>query len=274
MGVLLFVAGFLAGLAVRLPPDTSNLAKNSPENQTSKAPVRLAKPPTIAATISPMMSANIGSGAETSTVAANTAPAPMNSPATMEPVPTQSPKVSTPSLPPASSTLPVPNQPAIAQQNPTTSGGSTASSLPAPSPNPPVSSLPNPSPPPSLTSSPGLQPPTQTVKSAPPIVSPCVSDIPIAEANGQGRGSLENGERLFSVQLGAFRDSNNAARMLVSLNNSGCHASVFRAVDIHNRIWNAVRLGPYRDFQTASRAADELKRREGLLGLVRPADSL
>ena len=118
-----------------------------------------------------------------------------------------------------------------------------------------------------------MQAPTQPVKSAPPLLSPCVSDIPIAEAKGQGPESRESGERQFSIQLGAFRDSNNATRMLVSLNNSGCHASIFRAVDLRNRVWSAVRLGPYRDFQTASRAAAELKRREGWLALVRPADS-
>jgi cell division septation protein DedD len=74
--------------------------------------------------------------------------------------------------------------------------------------------------------------------------------------------------------MGAFLDANNASRMVTQLKARGCDATVFQAVDSRGRMWSAVRIGPFKDLQAASQVAAEFKRKEGMLALVRPVDSL
>ena len=62
--------------------------------------------------------------------------------------------------------------------------------------------------------------------------------------------------------------------MAKDLQDKGYKATIFNATDSHYRVWHAVRIGPFKDMQTAAKEAASLKEAEQILALVRPAKSL
>lgn len=80
--------------------------------------------------------------------------------------------------------------------------------------------------------------------------------------------------KAYSIQMGAFLDPNNAARLVKNLKGLGYDATIFKAPDHHGRIWEAVRLGRYDDLKDAMHAATEFRTKEQMFALVRPADTL
>ncbi|MGH9447289.1 MAG: SPOR domain-containing protein [Terriglobia bacterium] len=80
--------------------------------------------------------------------------------------------------------------------------------------------------------------------------------------------------KAYSIQMGAFLDPNNAARLVKNLKDLGYAVTIFKAPDRRGRIWEAVRFGRFTDLQSAMRAAAGFRAKEQIFALVRPANTL
>lgn len=171
----------------------------------------------------------------------------------------------------------------------------TAQAQPVPTPvltptpldeQPPASTAPNASleTGPSASASPTNNTPQAAVQ--PPVIPPApISSASAPQVPAQATSSateaaaasppiLSASEREYAIQVGAFLDPGNAARLAKDLQGKGYKATVFNATDSRYRVWHAVRIGPFKDMQTASREARSFKETEQLLALVRPANTL
>jgi cell division protein FtsN len=75
----------------------------------------------------------------------------------------------------------------------------------------------------------------------------------------------------FSLQVGAFREAVNSARVVRDLKIRGYEPYV---IEQHGRkVLQTVRIGRYADLDEATRAALDFRRREGMAAIVRPAGS-
>jgi cell division protein FtsN len=78
----------------------------------------------------------------------------------------------------------------------------------------------------------------------------------------------------FAVQFGAFLQSKNAGILAKRLTAKGYLSDVVAREDSHGRTWYLVRYGAFQNRTEATAAAVELKTRESLDAVVRPANSM
>jgi cell division protein FtsN len=77
-----------------------------------------------------------------------------------------------------------------------------------------------------------------------------------------------------SVQVGAYRQIENADQQAARLTAKGYPARVLRLEDSRKRPWYTVRIGDYPDAESARFMADEFMRREKMPSAVRPFGNL
>lgn len=106
----------------------------------------------------------------------------------------------------------------------------------------------------------------------PPVAADPGASI-ATKASGQAPAA-DAAAKAYSIQMGAFLDPNNAARLVKNLKGLGYNATIFKAPDRRGRIWDAVRLGRFNDLGDAMRAASEFRTKEQIFALVRPANTL
>ena len=100
-----------------------------------------------------------------------------------------------------------------------------------------------------------------------------VQIIQQAEAEGDAAAS-ESEPEYVTVQIGVFRDQNEANRLLKDIERKGYAPSFFSGRDAEARQWYAVRIGAYSDRQQATNAAANFSRQEKMKAVVRPVGSL
>jgi cell division protein FtsN len=86
--------------------------------------------------------------------------------------------------------------------------------------------------------------------------------------------SPEPARMTHSVQVGAYRQLENAEQQVARLAAKGYPARMIRFEDSRKRTWYTVRIGDYSDATAARNAADEFTYRERLPSAVRPIGSL
>jgi len=224
VGILLFVSGFLMGIAYRPSAETASLAAAAPP------PATTATPPT-----SPV-------------------PKPAEQPAEATADAGQTPQsILTPVLA---------TPPEGEEEEPGTEAAEAATPPESPGAAPPPAPAPaKPSPPPAAA----------TPVAAAPAAAPNPAPSATASAETPPAPSSEDG---YALQVGSFLDPDNAARLAKQLQDKGYKATIFNAMDSHYRVWHAVRIGPFKDMQTAAKEAATILNAEQLLALVRPAKSL
>lgn len=77
-----------------------------------------------------------------------------------------------------------------------------------------------------------------------------------------------------SVQVGAYRQIENAEQQIARLTAKGYPARMLKLEDSRKRAWYTVRIGDYPDAESARLMADEFARRERMQSVVRPFGSL
>jgi cell division protein FtsN len=77
-----------------------------------------------------------------------------------------------------------------------------------------------------------------------------------------------------SVQVGAFRNFENAQHQVMHLIYKGYPAQLVEIKDSRDRIWYTVRIGDYPTVESARTRAHEFTRREKIQSVVRPVGSL
>lgn len=77
-----------------------------------------------------------------------------------------------------------------------------------------------------------------------------------------------------SVQVGAYRQIENAEQQVTRLAARGYPARVLKIEDSRKRAWYTVRIGDYPDAESARFVADEFTRRENMQSVVRPFGGL
>lgn len=93
---------------------------------------------------------------------------------------------------------------------------------------------------------------------------------PKEEASDAG-GEAEVSALGFAVQVGAFLMEKNARGLAADLEGRGYSPYIFKAQDVKDRTWFAVRIGDYEDRKEASRVASEFTEKEKMRTVVRPA---
>lgn len=93
-------------------------------------------------------------------------------------------------------------------------------------------------------------------------------------ATDAGGEALESDPEYVTVQVGVFRDQEEANRLLKDIERKGYAPSFFSGRDAEARQWFAVRIGAYSDRQQAANAAANFTRQEKLKATVRPVGSL
>jgi cell division protein FtsN len=86
--------------------------------------------------------------------------------------------------------------------------------------------------------------------------------------------SQEPARMTHSVQVGAYRQLENAEQQVARLATKGYPARMVRFEDSRKRTWFTVRIGDYPDAIAARSAADEFTYRERMPSAVRPIGSL
>jgi cell division septation protein DedD len=86
--------------------------------------------------------------------------------------------------------------------------------------------------------------------------------------------SSEPARMTHSVQVGAYRQLENAEQQVARLAAKGYPARMIRFEDSRKRTWYTVRIGDYSDAIAARNAADEFTYRERMPSAVRPIGSL
>ncbi len=112
---------------------------------------------------------------------------------------------------------------------------------------------------------------TSPAAATPPAASPTPATAATAASQPASPPARQPG---YSIQVGAFLDAANAARLAKNLQKMGYPANVFNFPDSDYRVWHAVRFGQFKHLEAAARAARRFERTEQLLAIVRRADSL
>jgi cell division protein FtsN len=86
--------------------------------------------------------------------------------------------------------------------------------------------------------------------------------------------SPEPARMTHSVQVGAYRQLENAEQQVSKLASKGYPARMVRFEDSRKRTWYTVRIGDFPDATAARSAADEITYRERMPSAVRPIGSL
>lgn len=115
-----------------------------------------------------------------------------------------------------------------------------------------------------------------------PSTTPAVSSAPsappaVAQTNpspAAAVASTQADEPEYSIQIGAFLNPKNAARLVKDLQQKGYKAKIFIATGSKYRVWHTVRIGPFKDIEAASKRARLFTQSAHMLALVRPAHSL
>jgi cell division protein FtsN len=102
--------------------------------------------------------------------------------------------------------------------------------------------------------------------------SPAAASLPAPEAVPPP--SPERARMTHSVQVGAYRQLENAEEQVARLAAKGYPARMIRFEDSRKRTWYTVRIGDYPDAIAARSAADEFTYRERMPSAVRPIGSL
>jgi cell division protein FtsN len=102
--------------------------------------------------------------------------------------------------------------------------------------------------------------------------SPAAAALPAPEAVPPP--SPERARMTHSVQVGAYRQLENAEQQVARLAAKGYPARMLRFEDSRKRTWYTVRIGDYPDAIAARSAADEFTYRERMPSAVRPIGSL
>ena len=100
-----------------------------------------------------------------------------------------------------------------------------------------------------------------------------VQIIQEAETEADGAASASDPEYV-TVQVGVFKDENEANRLLKDIERKGYAPSFFSGRDAEAHQWYAVRIGAYSDRQQASNAAANFTKQEKMKAVVRPLGSL
>jgi cell division septation protein DedD len=123
-------------------------------------------------------------------------------------------------------------------------------------------------------------PPSGTKKStAPPAAAPGEQE-PAAEpqtspADASDQPRVVGGnDAIFTVQVGAFLESEEATRLLKEMERKGYAPRFFADRDAENRQWYAVRIGEYADKAQATQAAANFTKQEKIKAVVRPLSAL
>lgn len=82
------------------------------------------------------------------------------------------------------------------------------------------------------------------------------------------------GEKIFSVQVGAFLVKENAEKFFADLTRKGYRPYIFKTSGYRKRQWYSVRISDHTDLQEASNAASGFKSKEGSPSIVTAIDSL
>lgn len=104
---------------------------------------------------------------------------------------------------------------------------------------------------------------------ATPQAAPSSAEVAAAKPAAQ---STDEGK--YSIQVGAFLNAKNAARLVKNLKARGYQAKEFIATDSRYRVWHTVRIGSFKDMEAAAQEARRFTQSAHLMALVRPADSL
>ncbi len=79
---------------------------------------------------------------------------------------------------------------------------------------------------------------------------------------------------LFAIQVGSFLDAKNARQLQADLKDRGYASSVITALDADQREWHVVRMGAYKNLESAAQAAADFSGKERITALVRRASAL
>jgi len=79
---------------------------------------------------------------------------------------------------------------------------------------------------------------------------------------------------LYTLQVGAFLQSDNARRLAQSVSTKGYSARVISLNDSHGKKWYCVRVGNYHDREEALKTAAKIERALKLKPIVRPSGTL
>ncbi len=109
-----------------------------------------------------------------------------------------------------------------------------------------------------------------TLASAAAAPAPAALPAPKAEPSA----AEAPGRMTHSVQVGAYRQLENAEQQVARLAAKGYPARMIRFEDSRKRAWYTVRIGDYPDAEAARTAADEFTYRERMQSAVRPTGSL
>lgn len=93
-------------------------------------------------------------------------------------------------------------------------------------------------------------------------------------ATDAGGEAFASDPEFVTVQVGVFRDQEEANRLLKDIERKGYAPSFFSGRDAEARQWFAVRIGAYSDRQQAANAAANFTKQEKLKATVRPVGSL
>ena len=96
----------------------------------------------------------------------------------------------------------------------------------------------------------------------------------IEEAAADPANAAEADPEYVTVQIGVFRDENEANHLLKQIESKGYAPTFFSGRDAEARQWYAVRIGAYSDRQQAANAAANFSKQEKLKAVVRPLGSL
>jgi cell division septation protein DedD len=118
--------------------------------------------------------------------------------------------------------------------------------------------------------------PTKEPAAAPTLASvtaaPLAADLAVAEPVSVVADSAAR--MTHSVQVGAFRQLENAEQEMARLTTKGYPARLVPFTDSRKRTWYTVRIGDYPDLESARAKAVEFTHRESMQSVVRPYGNL
>lgn len=146
-----------------------------------------------------------------------------------------------------------------------------AANQPAPAavPAPPAAAAPpvvEPPAPAAVASSPAAQAANEAPAAAPAIAPAAAPAAPAASAPPAAPE--------FALQLGSFRDLNNAKQMQAELKDRGYNTSILTALDADQREWHVVRMDGFKTLASASQAAAQFIDKERIPAVIRRAKAL
>jgi type IV pilus assembly protein PilQ len=99
------------------------------------------------------------------------------------------------------------------------------------------------------------------------------TDEPESKVAGSGE-TVPSPKMLFSVQAGSFADIDNAYQLLANLRWKGYESYLFQAPNAEGQMVYTIRIGDYKDFETASQAVSQFEKKEQATAVITPIDSL